>query len=297
MARSNDRHYQIGGFLDHRSFWLATTPGSLQATMPYVCTEAGTLYGERGFYTGRDFKDSYLLLYTFGGTGCVTQNNRTVTVRHGRALLMDCRSPQAYGTSPQSDHWYHLWAHVEGTGVDDAAKRLGLPALVPVALSRSRVQPHFDEIFARLQVEDIENGELVGLAVHTILSEMLIAQARNDVPDDNPVALAQSYVISHYGEQITVDDIARAVAVSQSYLTRLFRQQMGTSPHDYLLRYRITKAKQLLMETDLPIGAIAQRVGFPTASNFSYQFSKITGTTPRAYRGLRERATDTADSA
>lgn len=62
-------HYKIGGYLDRRSFWLANTPSAAQLEMPYVCTEAGALYGEQGFVTERDAKDSYLLFYTFEGTG------------------------------------------------------------------------------------------------------------------------------------------------------------------------------------------------------------------------------------
>ena len=106
--RDNERRYRIGGFLDRRSFWLATTPSPVQLEMPYVCTEAGALYGEQGFVTERDSKDSYLIFYTFDGSGFVRQGRRTVTVGRGQMLLMDCRMPQAYGTSPQDDHWYHL---------------------------------------------------------------------------------------------------------------------------------------------------------------------------------------------
>lgn len=286
---ASTEHYKIGGYFDTRSFWLISTPSSSQLSMPYLCTEAGTMYGRQKFLTERDYKDSHLLLYTFGGAGFVTQDHRSVTVRHGEALLMDCRIPQVYGTSPSSDHWHHFWAHVEGAGVDATAKRLGLPRLRPTPIPRSRIQPHFDEIFGRLQTEGVENGELVGLAVHSLLSEMLIARSRADIPSDSPIVLAQSFVSSHFAEAIAVADIARAASVSPSYLTKLFRQQMDTSPHDYLTRYRITRAKQLLMETDLPIGVIARQVGFTSESNFSYRFTKMCNTTPRAYRNLRER--------
>ena len=280
--------YKIGGYLDRRSFWLISTPSASQLTMPYVCTEAGTLYGQQGFLTGRAYKESYLLLYTFGGAGFVTQSRRTVTVRHGEALLMDCRIPQTYGTAPTSDHWHHFWAHVEGAGVEATARRLGLPHLRSTGIPRSRIQPHFDEIFGRLQTEGVENGERVGLAVHSLLSELLIARSRTEIPSDSPVVLAQSFVSTHFAEPITVADIARAAAVSPSYLTKLFRQQMDTSPHDFLMRHRITQAKQLLLETDLPIGTIAKQVGFSSESNFSYRFSKMCSTTPRAYRNLRD---------
>ena len=279
--------YKIVGDIEPRSFWLVTTPSASQRTMPYLCTEAGALYGKQNFLTERDGKDSYLLFYTFGGAGFVRQNKRTVTVRHGQMLLMDCRTPQAYGTSPTSDHWHHLWAHVEGVGVEATAKRLGLPVLTPVSVSGSRTRPHFDTIIERLETEGIESGEIVGMAVHSLLSGMLIAKSRTGTPSDSPVVLAKNYVADHFAEPISVEDLAGAAAVSTSYLTKLFRQQMGTSPHDFLLRYRITQAKQLLMETDLPIGEIARKVGFTSESNFSYRFSKMCSTTPRAYRSLR----------
>ncbi|MBR3326015.1 MAG: helix-turn-helix domain-containing protein [Atopobiaceae bacterium] len=285
-GRRKDNRYKIRSDLEPRSFWLVTTPSATQLEQPFACTEAGTLYGREHFLTERQGKDSYLLFYTFGGAGYVRQGGRTATVRHGQALLMDCRTPQAYGTSPQADHWHHFWAHVEGAGVNAAAKRLGLPTLSPHIVSRTRIVTHFQTIFDRLETESIENGELIGIAVHSILSELLIAKAREEVPEDSPVVVAQSFIASHYAEHIAIEDLARAASVSPSYLTRLFRQSVGTSPHDYLIRFRITRAKQLLAETTLPVGDVAIQTGFGSTSNFSYRFSAVTGISPRSYRAL-----------
>lgn len=287
VARNNEQRYHITGDIDSRSFWLATTPGAAQLEMPFVCTEAGILYGREHFVTGRASKDSYLLVYTFGGAGYFTQAKRTVTLNHGQALLMDCRMPQIYGTSSTRGHWYHLWAHIEGIGVEAMARRLGLPKLSPITLSETRMRPHFELLFDKIKTESVENSERMGIAVHTMLSELVMATARtSDAPDD-PVRLACAYVADHLAEPISVDDLARAGSVSASYLTRLFRQSLGTSPHDYLLRQRISQAKQLLIETNEPIGSIARQVGFSTESNFSYRFAKMCDITPRAYRKLR----------
>lgn len=278
--------YKIRGGVDERSFWLVTTPSSVQLEQPYLCSEAGTLYGEESFLTERDHKDSYLLIYTFGGAGLVRQGKHSATVRHAQALLMDCRSPQSYGTAPGADHWHHFWAHLDGAGVRAAAKRLGLPKLSAVAVSRTRVQPHFEDIFGMLEHEGTETGERVALAAHALVSELVIAALSSDRSPDDPVTLACEHVAAHYAEQLSVDDLARAARVSASYLTRLFRTKLGSSPHDYLLRHRITRAKQLLFETDLPVGDIARRVGFTSKSSFSYRFSQVTGISPRAYRTM-----------
>ena len=195
-------HYKIGGYLDRRSFWLSNTPSAAQLEMPYVCTEAGALYGERNFVTERDSKDSYLLFYTFGGTGFVRQGRRTTTVGHGQMLLLDCRTPQPYGTDPKSDHWYHLWAHVQGAGAEATARRLGVPALTAISVPRSRVQPHWDTILERLEHDSVMDNELVGLAVHGLLSSMLIARSRDEVPSDSPVVLAQNYAHREHVDEL-----------------------------------------------------------------------------------------------
>jgi AraC-like DNA-binding protein len=278
--------YRIVGDIDARSFWLATTPSAEQLAQPYLCSEAGMLYGEGGFLTERDGKDSYLLFYTFGGTGFVRQGGRTVSVRHGQALLMDCRTPQSYGTAPDASHWHHFWCHVDGAGVRACATRLGLPALSPAYVHRSRMEPHFEEIFGRLEHESVENNERVALAVHALLAELTVASLTDRRAEEDPVRLACAFVERHYGERLAVEDLARAAHVSASHLTRLFRRSLGSSPHDYLVRTRITAAKRLLTETDLPIGRIAEQVGFASESAFSYRFSQASGISPRAYRKM-----------
>ena len=78
--------------------------------------------------------------------------------------------------------------------------------------------------------------------------------------------------------------MAAIAAISPSHLIRLFKKQLDTTPHDYLLRRRITRAKELLAETTLTSATIAAQVGFNSESNFSYRFSKMVGQSPRAYR-------------
>ena len=72
--------------------------------------------------------------------------------------------------------------------------------------------------------------------------------------------------------------------MSKSYFLRLFRRSMGTTPYNYLVNFRITQAKELLVLTDHSVSEIAQKVGFGDASNFSTRFAKATGQSPLQYR-------------
>lgn len=271
--------------VEERSRWLITTPTPDVTAQPYFCSEAGSFYARSRFSTSRSGKDSYLVFYTLGGTGIVQQGDQEVFLKKGHALLMDCRTPQSYHTSPSRSHWYHLWAHIDGAGVAMTGKFLGLPRLVPIELPLARIQPHFDVLFNYLEQESVISRAITGAAVHSLLTEMVVAsQDGLRQRSDDPVQSAVGYINAHFAENVSLDDLASIATVSPSHLIRLFKRQMGTTPHDYLMRYRITRAKELLAETTLTSAAIAQQVGFTSESNFSYRFSQMVGQSPRAYR-------------
>lgn len=272
--------------LDDRSTWLRTTPGELERAQPFFCTEQGAFYARGGFFTDRTEKDSYELFYTLDGQGVFEQGGRTSTLERGQALLIDCRTPQRYHTDARAGRWHHLWAHVDGSGVDAFARLLGVPALLPVSLAEPIARRHFGAIATNLEHPGMLAATTVGLAIHSLLAEMVgSAEAARETPaGEAAVRRACALIQTVYAEDLSLGDMAKAAQVSPSYLLKLFRKHLGTTPYDYLLRHRITCAKELLAETDERVGAIARAVGFSSESNFSYRFTQMVGQSPRAYR-------------
>lgn len=271
--------------VEDRSRWIIATPSAAETSQPFYCSEVGDFYARSQFSTARSDKMSYIVFYTLGGAGLIQQGGQTILLTKGQALLMDCRTPQSYGTAPERNHWYHLWAHVDGSGVAQVAQRLGLPRLSPIELPLSRVQPYFSTLFDYLGDETVEMRARTGVAVHAIMAELLIASAQPVSSSGvDAVAIACAHIDAHLADRVTLEDLASITSVSPSHLIRLFKRQMDTTPHDYLLRRRITRAKELLAETTLTSAAIAAQVGFNSESNFSYRFSKMVGQSPRAYR-------------
>ena len=92
------------------------------------------------------------------------------------------------------------------------------------------------------------------------------------------------YIAANYTAPLTRTDIAAAVGVSPDYISRHFAAVMGVTPVEYLREYRISKAADLLRDTDLPVSDIAGKVGYKDLSLFSRIFHQITDLSPAAFR-------------
>lgn len=92
------------------------------------------------------------------------------------------------------------------------------------------------------------------------------------------------YISEYYGEDISLEDIAKSADVSKSECLRCFRASMQTTPYKYLTEYRLSKAADLLTNSDEPIGNIADKVGFRQVSHFGKCFKEKTGLSPREFR-------------
>jgi AraC-like DNA-binding protein len=98
------------------------------------------------------------------------------------------------------------------------------------------------------------------------------------------VKRAVAYLHQNYARPLARWEIANAVGVDEDYLGRVFHRELGLSPWDYLNRYRVEQAKQLLRRTGESIGAISRQVGFKDQLYFSRVFRKVTGVSPSAFR-------------
>lgn len=94
----------------------------------------------------------------------------------------------------------------------------------------------------------------------------------------------------HYGEDLTLSDLASAAGISKSEASRCFHKVLGQTPYRYLVEYRLSKAATLLSGTDIPVGEVAGRVGFNSMSHFGELFKKRNGSTPKEYRNARTEA-------
>jgi AraC-like DNA-binding protein len=95
---------------------------------------------------------------------------------------------------------------------------------------------------------------------------------------------ARTLIDARYQEALDLDQIARHAHFSRYYFIRLFRLAYGETPHQYLTRRRIEKAKELLAAGELTVTEVCLAVGFQSLGSFSALFTRLVGQPPQRYR-------------
>ena len=108
--------------------------------------------------------------------------------------------------------------------------------------------------------------------------------ARDPIPAYVHLLRAKDLIDRAYGEPLDVPSLAREAFVSQAHFNRSFRSAFGETPHRYLQRRRVERAKELLRATDDSVTEISLAVGFLSLGTFSRTFHALAGDSPSGYR-------------
>lgn len=116
--------------------------------------------------------------------------------------------------------------------------------------------------------------------VHAIGDEQ-----KEEVLTENGIVMnAISYIRVHYGEDISLSDVARLCRVTPEYLSKIFYKEIGVNFNPFLQNFRISAAKRMLLTDDYKVYEVAQAVGFNDQKYFVKVFKKLCGITPSEYR-------------
>ena len=137
----------------------------------------------------------------------------------------------------------------------------------------------------RLPPPDYLDGLAPALAEH-LSTHYPVRARRRDRHGLTPSRLwrALALVEERFAQSLPVEEIAAAVHLSPFHFARMFRRSTGMSPHAFITRRRLDKAKMMLATTGRPIAEIAREVGYRTQAHFTRVFHSLEGETPRRYR-------------
>lgn len=239
-------------------------------------------------------RNHFLFHYIISGQGTLVSTNSsnmdyTYHLRAGQGFLISPKQRNHY-FADEAHPWQYVWLEFDGLKAQEFATLAGLTFDSPVYTSNvpSMQQVVRDEL---LYISHHGDESSIHLIAHMYLFLDALLKSSNrrkiDVGEklrDYYVKEAIRFVEGNYLNDISVEDIAAFCNLNRSYFGKIFRETVNTTPQDFLIRYRMTKACEYLETTELSVGEISALVGYPNQLHFSRAFKKVNNISPREWR-------------
>lgn len=135
----------------------------------------------------------------------------------------------------------------------------------------------------RLYAESLGNVLAVHLLRHYTTEGEHIPSAAGGLSPRKLQRVTQ-FIGENFSNDISLAELAQVAGMSSFHFAREFKKATGTTPHQYLIKFRVDQAKVLLADQELPLVEVGLRAGFSHQSHFTRLFRRVTGTTPHLYR-------------
>jgi AraC family transcriptional regulator len=138
-----------------------------------------------------------------------------------------------------------------------------------------------DGLGSRLYAESMANALAVHLLSRYSTRKLVVRHYRG--LSQQQLKQVTDYINEYLDQDLSLAELAAVVQLSAYHFARLFKQSTGVSPHQYLIRCRVERAKQLLLKSDFTIAQIALAVGFASQPHLNYHFKRLEGMTPKTF--------------
>ena len=271
-----------------------------------VCSNDSILSGihitDLGYYPKAKFHyrerlhgiDQHIIIYCIEGKGWVETGKSRQTINPGNFIVIPAEKEHSYAAD-ENDPWTIYWVHFKG----HLAKHIVELMISQVKNYKGQIHYNetrtklFNEIYLNLERGySIDNLYYVNMSFLHYLTSFIFDEKFN-YPDKkktiDQVDLSIDFMQKHLNTLLTLEDLARAVNLSASHYSAIFRKKAGFAPIEYFNHLKIQKACQYLQFTDLRIKEIATELGIDDPYYFSRMFSKLMGISPHDYKVEREK--------
>ena len=232
-------------------------------------------------------KNRIIIHFVVNGKGILRLNGRQYNVGPHQIFLIPSDTRTFY-QADKDDPWEYIWFHIGGPKIPLILKEAGLTPDNPVY----GPAPCADTIEA-LAKDILDNYTRQYYCVGTLykICDYMIegSKSKPAAEFDNSLVYVKnviSYIQLKYSEPVKIEQIAVALGLNRSYLTRLFKDATGYSLQEYLMTYRMKMAIKMLSEDRMSVSDIASAVGYGDTFTFSKAFKRHFGQSPSACKGI-----------
>ena len=239
-------------------------------------------------------RNHYLFHFCLSGTGTLYADNSK-----GATEIWQIKSGQGFMIFPHqvctyiADHeipWEYVWIEFDGLRAKETVELAGLSVDQPVYKARYKdiLETMKQEMLYIVNHKSESPFHLIG-HLYLFIDSFVRSATSGQVSKGNSlrdfyIKEAFSYIEQNFQNDISIEDISAFCGLNRSYFGKIFRENTGKSPQDFLISYRMTKATELLKLTNLSVGDIGNAVGYPNQLHFSRAFKNTYGISPRQWR-------------
>lgn len=236
----------------------------------------------------RDYMNSFILFWIQSGTIHFHYMDQSFSASANEIVLLDCKEKHHYYVKGETNFQF---LHFSGKQAQEFYNELynknGCVFTLPC-------QKNNIPTILSLIESNHENDFNISLLLYEQLGNLLESSRKgyehrdaNLLKKPQEIQAALTYIHENYASKLSVEVLSNISNLSTYHFSRTFKKYVGTSPHQYLLNYRLIQAKNLLIETNLSIEEISIECGFYSIAHFIKAFSKSTeGLTPGKFRKL-----------
>ena len=237
---------------------------------------------------GPAVRNYYMLHFILKGQGHYYLNNKHYKLNENQCFLTEPGTVTLYKAEP-TNPWTYTWICFNGDYVPHLLKQSNLNTDNPI-INLSCNQTIYEIIKEMLSYHQLTpaNECYLQSKLYLIFAKLheALQSVYNKVELNNNfyVTKAIEYIEKNTFTNLSVNDIARYLNISRSHLYALFKQELNTSPQQFLTNAKIANARELLSKTKIPIYSVALSCGYKNAFAFSRAFKQVTNISPREYR-------------
>lgn len=239
------------------------------------------------FY-GPAIRDHFLIHFILKGSGTFYVNEKSYEIKANQGFLI-CPDVVTYYKADNEEPWLYTWVGFKGIKAENYLKLADLNQENPVfeCIDGEFVKKCFENMIKSTELKYGREVRLQGL-LGVFLSE-LIEKAGKHVDISNNykelyIKKSLQFVEANYYRKLNISEMAKSVGLNKNYFSTFFRINMGVTPQQYVIKFRINKACELMRNMGLTISDISRSVGYNDTLGFSKIFKKEKGVSPKIYR-------------
>ncbi|MFZ8765283.1 AraC family transcriptional regulator [Enterococcus diestrammenae] len=237
---------------------------------------------------GPQVRDYFVLHYILNGQGTFKTDDTIYSLKRGSFFLISPTDTEPIYQADEVDPWEYIWFGLEGDSVEKILEELGYSEQ-----NRVGKLQNFRELHG--EIDTLIHSSFLSIANPLQIQGKLISLfAFLSMDGQNPslsqsISQSQKYIDqfthfirqNYWKEKLSIQQIADNLDLNNSYLSKIIGNHFGQTPLEYLIRFRMIKARFLIENTDHTVSSIAKAVGYSNPLSFSRAYKRVYGHSPR----------------